>query len=90
MHIYVFWVYLLCICMYFDAFLGTLGNPGGTLGWGTLGDPGGNLIFSQVRRLSTKSSLQEFTMEAAGAARAAESGEVVANPLPHAPGARMT
>ena len=43
--------------IYFDAFWGTLG-------WG---DPEGNLVFSQVRCLSTFSSLLELATGAAGA-----------------------
>ena len=37
-----------------------------------MGDPEGNLVFSQVRRLSTKSSLLELEADATDAADATE------------------
>ena len=55
-------MHIYVILMYFDAF-------GGALGWG---DPEGNLVFSQVRCLSTFSSLLELATGATGATRATE------------------
>ena len=49
------------------------------------GDPGGNLIFSQVLRLSTKSSLQELATDAMDAADATDAAEMVARPAARTP-----
>ena len=55
------------------------GGPWGTLGvpWG--GGPWGNLVFSQVRCLSTFSSLLELATAAADATDATDATEVVSS-----------
>ena len=56
----------------FDAFLCIFVDPGEPWGDPGVGDPGGNLVFSQVRCLSTFSSLLELATDAADATDATE------------------